>query len=83
MTKVIVLSAVLGLSALGMACSDSSNTNVTVKPANVAPPVNVAPPPPPVNVAPSNVPAGNMKPMNAPVGNMKPSMSTSNGNMKK
>ena len=34
MKKVILLSTVLGLGALGMACGESANTNVTVKPAN-------------------------------------------------
>lgn len=43
MTKVIVLSTVLGLSALGMACGDSgTNVNVNAKPANVATPAPVA-----------------------------------------
>jgi len=55
MTKVIVLSTVLGLSALGMACGDSgTNVNVNAKPANVATPApaaTVAPATPAVNVA--------------------------------
>ena len=38
MKKVILLSAVLGLGALGMACGEAAN-NTPVKPANVAPAV--------------------------------------------
>lgn len=62
MTKVIVLSTVLGLGALGMACGEAPANNVNIKVsttpapvANVAP-VNVAPP---AN-APANVPANAM-----------------------
>ncbi|MEO6656603.1 MAG: hypothetical protein ABIO36_11025 [Pyrinomonadaceae bacterium] len=81
MKKVIVLSAVLGLSALGMACGDAgTNVNVNAKPANntatMAPANNTAMAPannsamaPANNSAMSN---GNMnKPaMNAPANNM-------------
>ncbi len=59
MKKLIVLSTVLGLSALGMACGEGSNTNVTVKPANTV--VNAATPAP-VNTA---TPAANVTAPNA------------------
>ena len=57
MTKVFVLSTVLGLGALGMACGDTATngTNNTVKPVNTATvaPVNTATPAT-TNVAPAN-----------------------------
>ena len=83
MKKVIVLSAVLGLSAIGMACGDSANTNVTVKPANVTnttviAPVNTAPVSTPAPMTPANsTNMSNMKPANTmPPSNMKPTNST-------
>ncbi len=79
MTKVIVLSTVLGLSALGMACGEAANTNVTVKPANnsnaMAPVSTPAPvsPATPVATAPAgnatNKPAANAPAANAPKAN--------------
>ena len=74
MTKVIVLSTVLGLSALGMACGGDVANNANAKPANntttTAPATNVAPA---TNAAPA---ANTMKPANtttAPAANtMKP-----------
>ncbi len=81
MTKVIVLSTVLGLSALGMACGDSgTNVNVNAKPSNSTNTVTPANTMAPANTtAPSN---SNMTPMNS---NMKPANSTmapANSNMK-
>ena len=80
MKNVIVLSTVLGLSALGMACGDSgTNVNVTAKPANVAvstpapvsTPISISTPvanaPANANKPAANAPASNMKPANAPV----------------
>ena len=66
MTKVFVLSTVLGLSALGMACGDAANTNVTVKPANVMP-VNTATP---MATAPVNQATPMTPPANAPKANV-------------
>ncbi len=82
MTKVIVLTTVLGLGALGMACGDSSNTNVTVKPANVSnttvvAPVNTAPVSTPVPMTTPATNMSNVKPANTmPPSNMKPTNST-------
>lgn len=95
MKKVIVLSAVLGLGAIGMACGESANNTNTAKPMNVNAAVNTA------NVAANTAmnaanqmsnaanqmanaanamkPATNMS-TNA---NMKPAMSPANTNMKK
>ena len=71
MTKVIVLSTVLGLSALGMACGGAENTNVTVKPANVATPAPATPAStmaPATNVAPANAAnTGNANAMRPPM----------------
>lgn len=84
MTKVIALSAVLGLSALGMACGDgatNANVNINAKPANT----NVAPVSSPVTVAsPVNTaPANNGTTGNSMNSNMKPANGmTTNSNMK-
>jgi hypothetical protein len=52
MKKVIVLSTVLGISALGMACGEAANTNTSAnKPANVTVNANVATPAPAATVA--------------------------------
>ena len=78
MKKVIVLSTVLGLSALGMACGDSgTNVNVNAKSANVSTPAPISTSAP-VSTPTANLPAsnsGNMKPSNTtttPASNMKP-----------
>ncbi len=75
MKKVIVLSTVLGLSALGMACGETPANNANVnKPVVVATPANtitIAP----ANTPATNVPATNVKPANTtatPASNMKP-----------
>lgn len=62
MKKVIVLSTVLGLSALGMACGEAANTNTANKPANNA---NVATPAPAATAAPATTPAANATVANA------------------
>ncbi|MEO6052248.1 MAG: hypothetical protein ABIP78_13085 [Pyrinomonadaceae bacterium] len=85
MKKVIVLSTVLGLSALGMACGDAgTNVNVNAKPANntatMAPANNTAMAPanntamaPANNSAMSNANSNAMKPAaNAPTNMNKP-----------
>lgn len=90
MKKVIALSTVLGLSALGMACGDAAPANNANKPANTAvntstpAPVNVAPPA--ANVPAANAPAANgAKPAaNAPAANAtKPAANTSAANTAK
>lgn len=85
MTKVIVLSTVLGLSALGMACGEAPANNAANKPA--ANTTNVAPVSTPATVT---TPANTMAPnSNAPAANasnsaMKPATNTMapNSNMK-
>ncbi len=76
MTKVIVLTTVLGLSALGMACGDAAPANNTAnKPTNVATPApaaTVAPATPAANVPAANAtnkPAANAPAANAPKAN--------------
>lgn len=61
MKKVIVLSTVLGLSALGMACGEAASNNAANKPANV----NVSTPAPVSTVAPVSTPAANTNMTNA------------------
>ena len=76
MTKVIVLSTVLGLSALGMACGEAASNNGN-KPANNAntstptpAPVNTATPATNVTAPNANAPKTNTPPANAPKTNM-------------
>lgn len=80
MKKVIALSSVLALSALGMACGDAGNTNTaTNKPANTNMTKPATPTPAPAtNAAPSNTnakPATNAAPSNS---NAKPATSNTN-----
>ena len=75
MKKVIVLSAVLGLSALGMACGDAaSNANKPANNANTSPPtpapVNTATPATNVTAPNANAPKTNTPPANAPKTNV-------------
>ncbi|MBP9663482.1 MAG: hypothetical protein KBD94_02610 [Pyrinomonadaceae bacterium] len=63
MKKVIALSTVLGLSALGMACGETPANNATNKPANTAP--AASPVSSPVNTAPANTAANHTAPANA------------------
>jgi hypothetical protein len=83
MKKVIVLSTVLGLSALGMACGEAANNapannankanavTVSTPAASTPAPVNTAPP---ANAAPANAANNTMKPANtnAAANTMKP-----------
>ena len=79
MKKVILLSTVLGLGALGMACGEAANN------ANNAKPINIAPAASPVTtVAPMASPvanATNVKPGNTAT-NMKPANMATNANKK-
>ena len=67
MKKVILLSTVLGLGAIGMACGEAANNANANKPVNIAP--AASPVMSPVAVA-------------SPVTNMKPANNSSTGNMK-
>ena len=91
MKKVIVLSAVLGLSALGMACGDSAANNAPANkpvvvanvPAAVSNAANVAANAAQVASNAASQVANAIKPAtNAPVGNMKPAPAM-NANVKK
>jgi len=78
MKKVILLSTVLGLGALGMACGESANVSVNVnKPANAVlvnaatpAPVNTATPATNVTAPNANAPKANVPAANAPKGNV-------------
>ncbi|CAN5451850.1 hypothetical protein BH10ACI3_BH10ACI3_25970 [soil metagenome] len=63
MTKVIVLSTVLGLSALGMACGEAPANNTANKPAANTTPAST--PAPVMTVAPAMTPAANANSANA------------------
>jgi len=79
MKKVILLSTVLSLGALGMACGEAANNANNAKPVNIAPaasPVTtVAPMASPVanatNVKPGNTATNTMKPANMANANKK------------
>ena len=79
MKKVIVLSAVLGLGALGMACGETPANNANTKPST---PASTPAPVATTNTMPSNVTTGNstnsaIKPAsNASNSTMKPANST-------
>lgn len=59
MKKVIVLSTVLGLSALGMACGEAASNNAANKPANAANAANTTNVAPAANAPAANAPAAN------------------------
>jgi len=90
MKKVIVLSAVLGLGALGMACGGAENTN-NAKPANntmannASTPVTVSTPAPMnTNTTTTNTTNTNAKPANTTTTNTnKPANTPANANTKK
>ena len=76
MKKVIVLSAVLGLGALGMACGETPANNANTKPSTPAStPAPIATTP--MNTMPSNTTTGNtMKPANTTSSPMKSTNTT-------
>jgi hypothetical protein len=76
MKKVILLSTVLGMGALGMACGESANNTSNAKPVNIAPAAS-----PVTTVAPMASPVTNMKPSNMATNTMKPA-NMSNANKK-
>jgi len=82
MKKVIVLSTVLGLSALGMACGDSASNNTANKPANnanaIIVPANTATP---IPVA--TLPANNGNTSTSPSNSTHPSNTTAPSNTTK
>lgn len=75
MKKVILVSTVLGLGALGMACGEAAN-NTTNKPANIAPAASPVMSPVVVASPSTNMANSNMKPTTGAPGNMKPANST-------
>lgn len=84
MKKVIALSTVLGLSALGMACGgDAPMANNMANKANNAAPTNTAPAnTAPTNAAPTNAAPSNAAPSNAAPSNAAPSNATSKDDAK-
>lgn len=85
MKKVILLTTVLGLGALGMACGEAANNTNTKPNTNVAPANSPAPIASPANTAPAgNTTNSNMKPGNTAANNsaMKPAVTANNANKK-